>query len=38
MNEYMKISFSPPDISEQEINEVAEALRSGHPDAGIQRQ
>ena len=26
---YMKISFSPPDISELEINEVAEALRSG---------
>lgn len=25
----MKISFSPPDISELEINEVAEALRSG---------
>ena len=25
----MHISFSPPDISEQEINEVAEALRSG---------
>lgn len=23
------ISFSPPDISEAEINEVAEALRSG---------
>ncbi len=26
---FMKISFSPPDISELEINEVAEALRSG---------
>ena len=25
----MKVSFSPPDISELEINEVAEALRSG---------
>ena len=25
----MKISFSPPDISEQEISEVADALRSG---------
>lgn len=25
----MKISFSPPDITEQEIQEVAEALRSG---------
>ena len=25
----MKISFSPPDITEAEINEVAEALRSG---------
>ena len=25
----MKISFSPPDISELEINEVADALRSG---------
>ena len=25
----MKISFSPPDLSEAEINEVAEALRSG---------
>lgn len=25
----MKISFSPPDISEEEINEVAAALRSG---------
>ena len=25
----MKISFSPPDISELEVNEVAEALRSG---------
>lgn len=25
----MKVSFSPPDISESEINEVAEALRSG---------
>ena len=25
----MKISFSPPDISEAEINEVADALRSG---------
>ena len=25
----MKISFSPPDIGEQEIVEVAEALRSG---------
>lgn len=25
----MKISFSPPDISNQEINEVADALRSG---------
>ena len=25
----MKIEFSPPDISEIEINEVAEALRSG---------
>lgn len=25
----MKISFSPPDITEREINEVAEALRSG---------
>lgn len=25
----MKISFSPPDISELEINEIAEALRSG---------
>lgn len=25
----MKISFSPPDITEEEINEVAEALRSG---------
>ena len=25
----MKITFSPPDISELEINEVAEALRSG---------
>ncbi len=24
-----KISFSPPDMSEAEINEVAEALRSG---------
>ena len=25
----MKISFSPPDITEQEIQEVAQALRSG---------
>ena len=25
----MKISFSPPDITESEINEVADALRSG---------
>ena len=25
----MKISFSPPDITEQEIEEVAQALRSG---------
>ena len=25
----MKVPFSPPDISEKEINEVAEALRSG---------
>ena len=25
----MKIPFSPPDITEQEIAEVAEALRSG---------
>ena len=25
----MKVPFSPPDISELEINEVAEALRSG---------
>ena len=25
----MNISFSPPDISELEINEVADALRSG---------
>ena len=25
----MKIPFSPPDITEQEINAVAEALRSG---------
>ena len=25
----MKISFSPPDITEEEIQEVAEALRSG---------
>ena len=25
----MNIPFSPPDISEAEINEVAEALRSG---------
>ena len=25
----MKIPFSPPDITEQEIQEVAEALRSG---------
>lgn len=25
----MKISFSPPDITEEEINEVAEAMRSG---------
>lgn len=29
MSAKMKISFSPPDISELEINEVAEALRSG---------
>ena len=25
----MKIPFSPPDITESEINEVADALRSG---------
>ena len=25
----MRVPFSPPDISELEINEVAEALRSG---------
>ena len=25
----MKIPFSPPDITEEEIQEVAEALRSG---------
>ena len=25
----MKVPFSPPDITEAEINEVAEALRSG---------
>ena len=26
---YMKINFSPPDITELEINEVVEALKSG---------
>lgn len=25
----MKISFSPPDITEEEINQVSDALRSG---------
>ena len=25
----MKVAFSPPDITEEEITEVAEALRSG---------
>ena len=25
----MKIAFSPPDITEKEINEVADTLRSG---------
>ena len=29
MMEKRNIQFSPPDISEAEINEVAEALRSG---------
>ena len=29
MNEQRKIPFSPPDISNEEINEVIEALRSG---------
>jgi dTDP-4-amino-4,6-dideoxygalactose transaminase len=29
MNEFRNISFSPPDITEEEINEVANALRSG---------
>jgi len=29
MSEKMNIPFSPPDVGEQEINEVAEALRSG---------
>ena len=28
-----QISFSPPDITEAEIEEVAEALRSGLPEA-----
>lgn len=26
---YMRINFSPPDITELEINEVVEALKSG---------
>lgn len=29
MNMPMNIPFSPPDITEEEVNEVAEALRSG---------
>lgn len=29
MKEYMEIPFSPPDITEAEIEEVADALRSG---------
>lgn len=29
MKEYMDIPFSPPDITEAEIEEVADALRSG---------
>lgn len=33
----MNIPFSPPDISEAEINEVAEALRSGWITTGVGR-
>ena len=32
----MNIPFSPPDISEAEINEVAEALRSGWITTGVE--
>ena len=31
----MNIPFSPPDISEAEINEVAETLRSGWITTGV---
>ena len=34
----MKISFSPPDITETEIEQVTEALRSGWINNGAEEQ
>ena len=38
MKEYMDIPFSPPDITEAEIEEVADALRSGWITTGPQNE
>ncbi len=34
----MKILFSPPDITENEINAVAEAMRSGSQNTSLKTQ
>ena len=34
----LKVPFSPPDITEEEINEVVEALKSGGGSLQDQRQ